>query len=86
MELVLGQSLGGWGVDRWGGGVDGFAHHVDGGEGVERCCRRDVLVAEEPHDDRQRDALLVEVHGLGLAQQVAVDVGGDAGVDRSQFG
>ena len=50
------------------------SHHVDGGEGVERCGGRGVLVAEEPHDDRQRDALLVEVHGLGLAQHVAVDV------------
>jgi hypothetical protein len=24
-------------------------------------------VAEEPHDDRQRDALLVEAHGFGLS-------------------
>ena len=31
-------------------------------------------MAEEAHNERQRDALLVEVHGLGLAQHVAVDV------------
>jgi hypothetical protein len=30
-------------------------------------------VSEETHADRQRDALLVEIHGFGLAQQVTVD-------------
>ena len=34
-------------------------------------------MAEKTHDDRQRDALLVEVHGFGFAQHVAVDVLGD---------
>lgn len=46
--------------------------HVEGREGIERVRGRRVLVAEQPHDDRQRDALLVEVHGLGLAEHVAV--------------
>ena len=31
-------------------------------------------MAKETHDDRHRYALLVEVHGLGLAQHVPVDV------------
>ena len=52
LDLVLGESVGGWGVDRWRGGVDGFAHHVDGREGVERGCGRGVLVSEQSHDDR----------------------------------
>ena len=67
------------GVDRGGGGVDGLSHHVQGREGVERCCGGSVFVAEEAHDDRQRDALLVEVHGFGFAQHVAVDVLRDRG-------
>ena len=36
-------------------------------------------MAEEPHDDGQRDALPVEVHGLGLAEHVAVDVAWQGG-------
>ena len=36
-------------------------------------------MAEESHDDRQWDALLVRVHGFGLLQQVAVDVLRDRG-------
>ena len=31
-------------------------------------------MAEETHDDRQRDTLLVEIHRFGFAHQVAVDV------------
>jgi HTH-like domain/Integrase core domain len=73
LEPVLGESLHGRRVDRGRGRVDGFSHHVHCCERVERCRGRHVLVAEESHDDRQRDALLVEVHGLGLAQHVAVD-------------
>ncbi len=42
--------------------------------GIKRCCGGSVFMAEEAHDDRQRDALLVEIHRLGFAQQVAVDV------------
>lgn len=56
-----------------------MAHHVQGGEGVERLGGRGVLLVEQAHDDRQRDALLVEVHGLGLAQHVAVDALGHRG-------
>jgi len=74
LELVFGERLGGRGVDCGGGGVDRLSHHVQGCKGVERCCGGSVFVAEETHDDRQRDTLLVEVHGLGFAQQVAVDV------------
>src|SRR5665647_2460421 len=74
LECVVGEPFGGWAGDGGGGCVDGLAHHVQGGERVERCRGRGVLVAEEAHDDRQRDALLVEVHGLGLAQHVAMDV------------
>ena len=36
-------------------------------------------MAEQAHDDRQWDPLLVEVHGFGLAQYVAVDTTGDSG-------
>jgi hypothetical protein len=46
LELVFGESQRGWGVDRGGGCVDGFSHHVHGGEGVERCRGRYVLVSD----------------------------------------
>ena len=36
-------------------------------------------MAQESHDDRQGNALLVEVHGLGLAQHVAVNALGNEG-------
>ena len=36
-------------------------------------------MAEEPHDDGQRNALLVEVHGFGFAKHVAVNVLRDGG-------
>jgi HTH-like domain/Integrase core domain len=52
LELVFGERLGGRGVDGGGGGVDGFAHHVQGRKGIERCCGGSVFVAEEAHDDR----------------------------------
>jgi hypothetical protein len=79
LELVFGEAVRGGNVDCGGGGVDGGAHHVDGGERVERRRCRGVLVAEKPHDDWQRDPLLVKVHGLGLAQHVAVDVARNGG-------
>src|SRR4051794_20249895 len=72
LELVFGERLSGRGVDCGGGGVDRLSHHVQGRKGVERCCGGSVFVAEETHDDREWDALLVEVHGFGFAQQVAV--------------
>ncbi len=74
VELVFGERLVGRCVDGGGGGVDGLTHHVQGGKSVECCCGGSVFVAEEAHDDRERDALLVEVHRFGFAQQVAVDV------------
>ena len=74
LKLVFGERIGRAGIDRGGGCVDGLSHHVQGCEGVERRCRGSVFMAEEAHDDRQRDALLVEVHRFGFAQQVAVDV------------
>ena len=74
LELVFGERLGGRGVDRGGGGVDRLPHHVQGRKGIERCCGGSVFVAEEAHDDRQRDTLLVEIHRFGFAHQVAVDV------------
>jgi len=74
LKLVLGEAVFGGDVDCGGGGVDGGAQHVDGGERVERRSGGRVLVTEEPHDDRQRDPLLVEVHGLSFAQHVAVDI------------
>ena len=74
LELVFGERLGDRGVDGGGGGVDRLPHHVQSRKGVERCCGGSVFVAKEAHDDRQRNPLLVEVHGFGLAQQVAVDV------------
>jgi len=46
LEPVLGERLGWRVADPGGGRVDGLAHHVDGGEGVERCRGRHVLVAE----------------------------------------
>src|SRR5271163_4405506 len=73
LELVFGERLGG-GVDGGGGGVDGLPHHVQGRKCIERCCGGSVFVAEEAHDDRQRYALLVEIHRFGFAHQVAVDV------------
>ena len=54
------------GVDRGGGGVDRLPHHVQGRKGIERCCSGSVFVAEEAHDDRQRDTLLVESIALVL--------------------
>jgi HTH-like domain/Integrase core domain len=79
LKIVFGERFDGQGVDCGGGCVDGFSHHGQGREGVENCCGGGVFVAEESHDDRQRDPLLVKVHGFGLAQQVAVDVLGDRG-------
>jgi hypothetical protein len=57
LEFFFGERTGGVGVDRAGGCVDGFSHHVQGCEGVERCCGGGVFMAEEPHDDRQRDSM-----------------------------
>src|SRR6476659_5175574 len=74
LELDFGERLGGRGIDRGGGGVDRLAHHVQGRKSIERGCGGSVFVAEETHDDRQRNPLLVEVHRFGFAQQVAVDV------------
>ena len=53
--------------------MDSFTHHVQSCEGVERCRGRSVLVAEEPHNDGKRNALLVKVHGFGFSQHVAMD-------------
>ena len=78
MEFAFGERFDGQGADRGDGRVDGFSHHVQGREGVERC-GGGVFMAEESHDDRQWDPLPVKVHGFGLAQQVAVDVLGDRG-------
>ncbi len=52
LELLLGEAVLGRDVDCRSGGVDGGAHHVDGGERVERSSDGRVLVAEESHDDR----------------------------------
>ena len=39
----------------WRGGcVDGLAHHVEGGIGMERCRGRGALVPEQAHHDGQR--------------------------------
>src|SRR5262245_38686359 len=74
LDFVFGDWAGWVGADRGGGCVDGLPHHVQGREGVESRCGGSVFVTEETHDDRQRNALLVEVHGFGLTQHVAVDV------------
>src|SRR5271166_4576949 len=79
LEFAFGERFDGQGVDRGGGRFDGLSHHVQGRECVESCCGGGVFVAEESHDDRQWDPLLVKVHGFGLSQHVAVDVLGDRG-------
>ncbi len=86
VQCVFGQGLTGGVADCWVGGVDGGAHHINGGECVEGGGGRRVFVAEEPHNNRQWDAMLVEVHGLGFAQHVAVNPGRHrgAGLSRSR--
>lgn len=62
--------------------VHGFFHHLQGGEGVKRGGGAGPFVSEQLHDDRQRDPLLVEGHGLGLADQVAVQLAGNRWAGR----
>ena len=61
-------------IYREGCHVDGGAHHVDSDEPIEDRSSGRVLVTKEPHNNWQHDSLLVEFHGLELAQHVAVEV------------
>ncbi len=54
--------------------VDGRAHHVEDDEPIEDRSSGRVLLVEEPNNYQHHDPLLVEIHGLGLAQHVAVEV------------
>ena len=68
-ELVLAGH-----IHRWDCRVDGGAYHVEDDGPIEDRSSGRVLVTKEPHNNRQYDSLLVEFHGLKLAQHVAVEV------------